>query len=88
VLKDSLAQIEQETASTESGACRLFQICRGLESAERGILMRIASNPKVSNRVIHKALRDEGIVIDRAGLSEQRKCMRTEACECDWDSLS
>jgi len=84
MLRETLATLPQKTGT---GDCRLFEEAKKLEGEDRSTFIDVMLNPNISTRKIHLALRSEGIRIDRTGLSDQRQCMKTENCSCDWDSL-
>lgn len=86
MLKDLLDRLEEKADGIPP--CRLFQVAESLDQETREIFIRSLLNQNISGRAMHGALRSEGIVIDKALLNKQRKCMRTNECTCDWDSLS
>jgi|GEM_PF-4936345 len=85
MLKDKLdfVQIACGTGNT----CSTYKLAASLDDETRkSFIDTLLSN--VSTRRLHMVLQSEGIAPDRNSLGQQRKCMKTDACKCDWDSLS
>ena len=86
MLKEALEGLEPCAQLGEN--CRLFDVANEMDRETREVLIKTCINPSISTTSLHKALRSEGIRIDRTGLGNQRKCMVSKECKCDWDSIS
>lgn len=85
MLKDKL-EITQ-IACGQKNTCSVYKFTADLDEETREVFIETLLGP-ISTRTIHHVLQSEGHRVDRQKLAQQRRCMKTTACNCDWDKLS